>query len=395
MENKGVVFSCHKKIYNMEKKKIIVLGAGLVGSAMAADLASDADLSVTVADINQEALNKLRKAHQLETVQADLSDRTMLAGLVKDVDLVLDAVPGYMGYCTLQTVISEGKDVVDIAFFPEDPFSLQELAVKQNVTAIVDMGVAPGMSHVLSAYAAGKLDQTDKLVIYVGGLPVVRTKPFEYKAVFSPIDVIEEYVRPARFIRNGELITMPALSEPELIDFERVGTLEAFNSDGLRSLFSTVKAENMVEKTLRYPGHIALMQVFREMGLFSQEEVRAGNAIVKPIDLTTRLLFPLWKLEEGEEDITVMHIRVEGRAGDESRVLTYDLYDRYDPVSRIHSMARTTGYAATAAVRLLLSGRYNRKGIIVPEFLADHEACVTFLLEDLRKRGVVFRYREY
>ncbi|HRY32309.1 MAG TPA: saccharopine dehydrogenase C-terminal domain-containing protein [Bacteroidales bacterium] len=378
----------------MEKKKIIVLGAGLVGSAMAADLAADADLSVTVADIKPEVLSKLRETHHVETVQADLSDRAMLSGLVKDYDLVLDAVPGYMGYSTLETVISEGKDVVDIAFFPEDPFSLHDLAVKHQVTAIVDMGVAPGMSHVLSAFAAGKLDQTNKLEIYVGGLPLVRKKPFEYKAVFSPIDVIEEYVRPARFIRNGELITMPALSEPELMDFEGVGTLEAFNSDGLRSLFRTVKAKNMVEKTLRYPGHIALMKVFREMGLFSQEEMRVGDAIVKPIDFTTRLLFPLWKLEDGEEDITVMHIRLEGMAGKENRVLTFDLYDRYDHETRVHSMARTTGYAATAAVRLLLSGRFSRKGISVPEFLASDEACVTFLLDELRKRGVVFRYRE-
>ena len=129
-----------------------------------------------------------------------------------------------------------GKNTVDIAFFAENPFGLDELAQKNNVTAVVDCGVAPGMSNVLIGHAEQQLDRVESALIYVGGLPELREWPFEYKAGFSPIDVIEEYTRPARYVENGHVVIRPALSDPELIDFPSVGTLEAFNTDGLRTL---------------------------------------------------------------------------------------------------------------------------------------------------------------
>jgi len=370
--------------------KVIVLGAGLVGKPMAIDLAADNALEVTVADINPAVLAELAAGYRISTVCVDLSDPAAIAGLVAGFDLVLDAVPGFMGYQTFKAVIEAGKNIVDIAFFPEDPMPLNELARQKGVTAIMDMGVAPGMSNVLSAFGASKLDAVDLLRIYVGGLPKIRKWPYEYKAVFSPIDVIEEYTRPSRIVRDGKMVIKTALSEPELLNFEGIGTLEAFNSDGLRSLVHTIKGKDMAEKTLRYPGHIKIMEVLRETGFFSYDEIEVKGKMIRPIDLTARLLFPAWKLEAGEEDLTVMKIIVEGKKGNESLSIVYDLFDKYDPISKTHSMARTTGYAATAALRLLASGRYAEKGVILPEFLARDPECVQFLLDELKKRGVVY-----
>ncbi len=230
---------------------IVILGAGLVGTPMAIDLAKDSGFDVTVADINKDALNKIKNKYSISTIQKDLTDSQSIKEIVKGFDVVLNAIPGFMGYNTLKTIIESGKDVVDIAFFPEDPFTLDDLAKKHNVSAIMDCGVAPGMSNVLIGYVDHLLDKTETALIYVGGLPEVREWPYEYKAVFSPIDVIEEYSRPARYVENGNLVIRPALSDAEYLDFSDVGTLEAFNSDGLRTLAETIDAPNMKEKTLR------------------------------------------------------------------------------------------------------------------------------------------------
>jgi len=373
------------------KMKIAVLGAGRVGSAMAIDLAKDGDFDVHVGDISAQALGTLASEHGIGGEQADLSDPASVSRIVAQADLVINAVPGFLGFSTLRAVIEEGKNVVDIAFFPEDPFELDDLAKERGATAIVDCGVAPGMSNLLVGRVDSLLDKTDAVSIYVGGLPVKREWPFEYRAVFSPIDVIEEYVRPARIVENGEIVVRPALSGIERLTFPVVGTLEAFNTDGLRSLAQTIEAPNMIEKTLRYPGHAEKMEVLREMGLFGSEPIAIQGQSVRPIDLTTALLFPMWGMREEDEDITVMHITVEGTKGNESLRYSYDLFDRFDRESQTLSMARTTGYTATVTARLLADGLYAAPGISPPEFLGRSAECVAYILEGLEKRGIVYR----
>jgi lysine 6-dehydrogenase len=369
---------------------IIVLGAGLVGGPMAIDLSKDKKFKVTIADIDAGALKDLEKKYPVRGVRKDLSDPSTVKKLVAGYDMVINAVPGFMGFRTLKAIIEAGKNVVDIAFFIEDPFALDKLAKKMNVTAIMDCGVAPGMCNVLIGYANHLLDATENVAYYVGGLPEVREWPYEYKAVFSPIDVIEEYTRPARLIENGNPVTKPALSDPELMNFPGIGTLEAFNSDGLRSLLHTVKAVNMKEKTLRYPGHIEKMKVIRETGFFSQQPVDVHGTKIRPIDLTAKLLFPKWKLKEGEVDITVMKVVVEGRKGKKKLRYTWDLFDKYDAKTKIHSMARTTGYTATVALNMINDGVYDHKGISVPEFIGKQAECVKYMLAGLKKRGVIY-----
>ncbi|MEN8226474.1 MAG: saccharopine dehydrogenase C-terminal domain-containing protein, partial [Bacteroidota bacterium] len=218
----------------MNKKSIIILGSGLVGGPMARDLAEE--FNVSLADISREALNKAIGDFPISGITSDLSKEENIIKLIEGFDLVINAVPGHMGFKTLETVITCGLDVVDIAFFPEDLFLLDKLAKEKGVVAISDIGVAPGMSNILTAYAASQLDKVEKVKIMVGGLPKTRQLPWEYKAVFSPADVIEEYTRPARLVRGGKEIVVPALGERELVEIEDIGTLDAFISDGLRSL---------------------------------------------------------------------------------------------------------------------------------------------------------------
>lgn len=371
--------------------KIVVLGAGLVGGPMALDLARNGEFEVTSADRSEAALSKLESVYGIKTIQADLDDEAKLKEIVLAHDLVISAVPGFMGYRTLERIIECGKNVVDIAFFPEDMFGLDAKAREMNVTAICDIGVAPGMSNVLIGYGASMLDTLEKGITYVGGLPLVRTWPYEYKAVFSPIDVIEEYTRPARYIDGGRMVVREALSDPELLNFPRIGTLEAFNSDGLRTLATTVKGDYMIEKTLRYKGHIEKMAVLRETGFFSKEPILINGVMISPLEFTSKLLFPKWKLEEGEEDVTVMQVITEGIKDGRRKRFTWDLYDTFDKETGVHSMARTTGYTATATARLLAKGLYTVKGVSAPEFLGRDEDTVAFLLSKLRERGVEYR----
>ncbi|MCF6361583.1 MAG: saccharopine dehydrogenase NADP-binding domain-containing protein [Cyclobacteriaceae bacterium] len=372
-------------------KNIIVLGAGLVGSVIARDLSKEHN--VTSVDINEEALDKL-SSFGITTQVVDLGKLGEVRKVVAAFDLVIGAVPGFMGFAMVKEVIEAKKDIVDISFFPEDPFQLHELAKENGVTVVTDCGVAPGMGNIILGYHNKKMKVTNYECL-VGGLPVVREWPYEYKAVFSPIDVIEEYIRPARYVENGYLITKDALSDAELIEFDRVGTLESWNSDGLRTLAETMEIPNMIEKTLRYPGCIEYLKVLRDSGFFSYDEIEVNGNKVRPVDVTAKLLFPKWKLKPGEEDFTVMRIRIEGEEEGKTKKLEYYLLDKYDRDNQIISMARTTGYTCTAVANLVLDGKFSRKGINPPEFVGEKEVNFQFVLNYLGTRGVFYEVREY
>jgi lysine 6-dehydrogenase len=297
-------------------------------------------------------------------------------------------LPGFMGFEALKQVIAAGKDVVDISFFAQDPFQLDEAATSKGVTAVVDCGVAPGLSSVLCGHVGNRLERLENYTCYVGGLPAVRKWPYEYKSVFSPSDVIEEYMRPCRYIEYGREVVRPALSGVELIDFPAIGTLEAFNTDGLRTLRQTMKIPNMKEKTLRYPGHANLMRIFRESGFFSTEPVQVDGRSVRPLAVISALLFDQWKLQPGEEDFTVLKVVIEGWEKENKRCYTYDLLDRYDRATQTTSMARTTGYTCSIVARQILAGKFSMKGICPPEFIGRQDACFEDLLAGYNARNI-------
>jgi len=204
---------------------------------MAMDLAADPNFNVTVADQCDEALSRLKqRVPAASAVKVDLADPHKVRRLVGEYDIVLGALSSTIGFRALRAVIEAGRNYCDISFMPENALELDDLARHEGVTAVVDNGVAPGMSNMFVGWAQTQLDEIESVAIYVGGLPRQRTWPFEYKAGFSPADVIEEYTRPSRIVEHGGVVVRQALSEPELLDFDGVGTLEAFNTDGLRSL---------------------------------------------------------------------------------------------------------------------------------------------------------------
>lgn len=366
--------------------QLAVLGAGRVGGAIARDLSQQPEFSVRIVDLHSEQLARLR-GYPVQAMQADLCTAAGVAAAVDGCDLVICAVPGHLGFQLLHQVILAGKDVVDISFFPEDAFLLDDLARQQGVTAVVDCGVAPGLCNLLAGHVATRLDRLEQYTCYVGGLPIVRRWPYEYQAVFSPMDVIEEYTRPARMVQNGQLITRPALSDVELRDVSGVGTLEAFSTDGLRTLIRTLDCPSMVEKTLRYPGHAGLVRVLRESGFFSQEPVTVDSHTIRPIDVTLQLLAEQWALDP-EGDLTVMQVVVRGSAAGKRYTYTYDLLDRYDPATATTSMARTTGYTCAIVARQVASGLFSRVGICPPEYVGQQEECYRHLLAGYRQRGI-------
>ncbi len=365
--------------------KIVVLGAGLVGRAIAIDLAKSFD--VTSVDLSAEALANLQ-VRGIKTIKADLSEINNLATIISRYDLVIGAVPGFMGLQTALTVAEVGKNMVDISFFPEDAFQLDDLAKKNKVTIVTDCGVAPGMGNIILGYHYHRM-KIQNYECLVGGLPVQREWPYEYKAVFSPIDVIEEYIRPARYVQNGAVVVREALSDPELVHFDGVGTLESWNSDGLRSLIKTMPdIPNMIEKTLRYPGCVEYLRVLRETGFFSYEPVEVKGTKVRPIDLTAKLLFSKWKLKPGEEEFTVMRIKISGTENGKEKSYQYNLLDRTDKATNTLSMARTTGYTCTAVAHLIAKGKFNRKGICPPEYVGEKEEHFHFVVDYLKERNV-------
>jgi len=362
--------------------KVVILGAGFIGSTVAEDLSND--YTVTIADVDANRLKNLPNK-KINKITSDLSSEKNLNKVISDSDLVIGALPGFMGFKALKSVITTGKNIVDVSFFPEDPFQLDELAKNKNVTAIVDCGVSPGLSNIILGYHNKRM-KIENYRCIVGGLPLKLNWPFQYKAFFSPIDVIEEYIRPARIVVDGKIIEKPALSDPEIINYKNIGDLEAFNTDGLRSLLKTMNIPNMIEKTLRYPGHIELMKIFREVGFFSEKEIDLKGKSIKPIDLTAKLLFPFWSPEKDEEDFTILDILIEGEVNKVSH--RYFVLDKYDKGIGISSMARTTGYSCSAVARLFLEEKFDRKGICPPEFLGEDEVCFNLVLSYLNSKGI-------
>lgn len=373
-------------------KRIAVLGAGLVGRVIARDLAKDPSLEVHSVDRSEGALADLRRvAPNVRTSAADLTRPDEVARAVAPADVVVLAMPGFLGHRTLGRVVECGKPVVDISFSPEDPYEWDDLARRNGVPALVDFGVAPGLSNLLVGRSVPEFDAVTGIAIFVGGLPSRRVWPWEYRAVFSPTDVLEEYTRPCRIRRGGQEVVVPALSEVELVEFTSVGTLEAFLTDGLRTLLRTQSAPNLVEKTLRYPGHADKMRVLRESGFFGTEPIDVGETRVVPRQLTERLLFPAWELPAGESEFTVLRVEVTGTRGGASKSTVWELFDSTDHAAGATSMARTTGFPCAIAARMLADGAWLRPGIHPPEILGADPAITARILSQLEARGVNVR----
>lgn len=362
------------------RRRVAVLGAGLIGRAMVFDLCREHE--VTVADLSAESLEFVAR-WPCRPVQTDLLAPGGLEKVVADAGVVLSAMPGAVGLRVLERLIEMGKDVVDISFTEEDPLALHARAAGRGATVIVDCGVCPGLSNILAAHAARcRFQRLDRYVCYVGGLPREPRPPWFYKNPFAAESVIDEYTRPCRFRIGGRASTVEPLSGAETIEFPETGPLIAFHTDGIRTLLASLpEVPTLVEKTLRHPEHYHFIVRLREAGFFAPDVLPALTTVCRRA----------WRFEPGEADLTVMRLLFEGRAPSGAPLrLKLDLVDHYDAANGLLSMARTTGFTATAAARLLLEGRFRHPGVHPPEVLGLDEELFGGLMGMLEKRNVRF-----
>ncbi len=371
--------------------KAVQIGCGLVGNIIATDLAKDFD--VTVVDLNERALAALaEKVKGVKTVAASCVDKGALTQIIADADVVTAGVPGFCGFKMMEIVIEAGKCLADISFMPED-FDLHDaLAKKNGATVIPDIGVAPGMSNFLMGRGAALLDEVEDATIYVGGIPEKKVPPFNYQITWSAADVIEEYTREARYVKDGKPVTIEAMGDLDRRTFPKVGELETFITDGLRSLVKNIKAKNMQERTMRWPGHVEQMRLLRAMGLFDLEKRKLGGADVVPRDVACDLLFPMWKMDakKGDRDLTVMQVEVHGFKGRDEVTYTWDLCDRFDEKTWANSMGRCTGFSCAIFARALAKGLVKEKGVLAAENLAANDALYDFVMAEHRARGIAY-----
>ena len=344
--------------------KILVLGGGAQGRVIARDLAhSLRDAHVTVADLTAPSLPALPN---LATVEADLSDRAATARLLRDYDLGVGALPSRLGFGAVQAAIEAGRSLVDVSFCAENPLPLDDAARAAGITIAPDCGLAPGLSHLLVGHYAATEGTPDEVLIMVGGVAEDASRPYGYVVTWSLDDLLEEYVRPARLVRDGAPAEVPAFSGLEHVTIAGVGEMEAFYSDGLRTLIETLPGvREMGEKTLRWPGHADAVRPL----------VESGNLLV---ELRRRCV------ANPPRDLVVLEVRLGW--GDRRRAVS--MVDRYDPATGLTAMARTTAFTTSVVAQLAARGGLREKGVQPLERVARDEKAYEFLGGELESRGV-------
>jgi lysine 6-dehydrogenase len=374
--------------------RCLVLGAGVVGEAVAWDLTHQPPVAdVTLADLSEQRLAVLRARLPVMTTALDVSKPDDLEHLAMRHDVVVGALPSTIGFGVLERLCRIGARCCDVSFMQADAGTLDPVATAHGAVGVFDCGVAPGLSHVLVGTACAGLASVARVRIDVGGVPERPAPPFFYKAPFAPLDVIEEYTRPVHVVRGGQHMVVDALSGAERIEVDGVGALDAFYTDGLRSLVRTMQADDLGEFTLRHPGHLPVIQALATAGFFDGGEVTVNGREVRPRDVTAALLLPHWRYDEGERDVTVLRVRVDGQsAGGEPVTRCWQMVDRpdVDATGTLSSMARTTGFPAAIVARWLADGLVDEPGVHAPEMLGLR-GLGPALIEALAARGVRVR----
>jgi len=372
--------------------KVLILGCGNIGSVATEDLAKTTrSIQIVVADKSEtrakEVAEKIGKSN-VSWIQLDVTTLSKLVNALKDFDLVMGFLPGKLGYRLTKACIDAGKDLVDVSYMSENPLTLTENAIKANVTIVPDCGLAPGISNILVGHATAELDKAQAVHIMVGGLPEKPVLPLDYVITWSPENLIDEYMRKSRIVKEGKTIEVEALSGLEEIEFPKFGKLEAFYTDGLRTLPHTITgAYDMWEKTLRYPGHAEKIKLLRNLGFFDEKQIDIDGSAVSPRKLTVKLLEQ--KLRKPEiKDVVALKVEVSGIKNGRQTRYVYHLLDYYDEKRRITAMARTTAYSASIIAQLMLKKALREKGVVPSEKIGMHNKLFKSFLEGLDKHGI-------
>lgn len=381
-------------------KKVIILGAGMMGHVMAKELTKVKDYDLSIADFSLENLAYVKElCPEIKTYQVDFTKKGEAAKLVKDYDLVMGALPKFLAADTAMEIIETGVDMVEVSGLDyanksaEDRKAMEDAAKKSGGTICLGIGLAPGMINVITGYACTQLDRADKAELLVGGLPVVREQPWEYKLVFSLIGTVGQFVFPVKVVRNHEIEVIEACSEIRQIEVEGIGTMEAFTTNGLTSLMHTYKdkIKDMKEATLRYPGHTEKMKMLRESGLLDYKEIEFKGAKFRPVDFTCECLLPKWKLGKDEAELTACYCDIDGVKDGEKLRYHWEILDYYDPETKYTSMARTTCFPALIMAEMITNGEFKYNGLCHPEYIGENQEVFHKLMTEMEKRGVKYK----
>lgn len=372
--------------------KALIMGCGNMGSVAAEDVATNmSSVEVVVADKDAERAKKTAEkidSRNVSWVSFDMAKRDELVATLKDFDVTLGFLPGNLGFSLIKTCIDAKRNLVDVSFMAENPLTLDSEASKANVTIVPDCGLAPGISNILVGHAAEMLDETRTVHIMVGGLPKKPIPPLEYVVTWSAESLIDEYSRKASIVKHGKIVEVEALTGVEEVKIPKVGKLEAFYTDGLRTLIHTVRnAAEMWEKTLRYPGHAEKIRLLENLGFFEEKTVEVNGARISPRKVTAKLLGERLRKPE-VEDMVVMKVEVSGVKDGESMRYVYHLLDFCDKKRRVTAMARTTAYPASIIAQLMLKKAVKGKGVVAPEKIGADRQVFKLFLAELKRRGI-------
>ena len=408
----------------MAKGEVVVMGSGLMGSSIAIDLLESSSVSkVTVIDSSGDRLRALemrasklsgldpntgsnvKMEEKLDTLELDvLRKKDDLLKILPKFDIGVGALPHGIAEEVVQRAVEAGISFVDLIYsWRHDKSSpIDSKAKQKGLTIVPACGLAPGLTNILAKYAADQMEEVDSVKIKVGGIPEVPRAPLNYKVVFAIESVLEEYVREALVVRDGKKITVPALTDVEDVSFSEFPDqkFEAFLTDGLSTLPDTLKkVKLMEEKTIRWKGHAEQVQLLMDLGLFSERPVnlKTTGARVSPRALLSTLMEKKLAMHQGDKDMTLLRVDVEGRKrkGDKStRIHEYEMIDKFDSTTQTTSMARTTAHPCSTVALMILEGKITERGFIPPELAIKDDRFDEFIAR-LERKGLSIKEREF
>jgi lysine 6-dehydrogenase len=376
--------------------RMLVLGAGLQGSACAYDLLQNAAVTeVRLADVHIDHLPDFLapySGHRLIPTPLDARDREAVMAVMRESDAVMSALPYYLNFDMARYAVEAGVHFCDLGGNTEIVFQQKELhdkAVSKGISVVADCGLAPGMVNILAEHGIRQMDKVESVRIYVGGLPQQPEPPLNYHIVYSLEGVLDYYTTLSWVLRDGKRKQVKALSELEPVQFASpVGELEAFHTaGGLSTMAFRYEGEipSMEYKTLRYPGHAHIMEAVRELGLLETSPVDVKGTKVVPRDLFVAAVGPRLTKPKGR-DLVALRVVVEGTKDGKPARRGWELIDFYDAQRGISAMMRTTGYSLSLTGQLQASGRIEA-GVHTPDECMPAEDYISGLAE----RGVKIR----
>ena len=377
--------------------RMLVLGAGLQGSACAYDLLRNPAVTrVTLADLHPNRLPPFLAAARdarLQPLTLDVGDGAAVRRVMAEHDAAMSAIPYYFNAPLAAAAVEAGCHFADLGGNTEIVFEQKQLhdaARAKGVSVIPDCGLAPGMVNILAGEGLRRMDRAERVKIYVGGLPQHPEPPLNYQIVYSLEGALDYYTTPSWILRGGKRVSVDALSELEDVAFPApVGTLEAFHTAGGVSTLPFAwegKVDVMEYKTLRYPGHVAVMKPIRELGLLDLEPIQVKGQSVVPRDLFIAAVTPKLHKPTGK-DLVALRVEVSGTKAGAPLTARWQLVDRYDESAGISAMMRTTGYSLSITGQMQADGRVTAKGVHTPDEAMPYAGYVA----ELARRGVEIR----